>query len=244
MNSSFCIEAPPRSRVATEGTERGPRSQPRRDCPRSGTVPKTAFDEEGLSPNGDCPNNRLGQTPAGSAPWRPEHRELVRDLEPRRAEAEDRRRTAATPAGAAPLAGCLDDAAAKQDALEVRGRHVVSERGPIKLAELRDRELRRREREADVRVGELRAQALAAGQRDLAVVERHRWQLRHRMPGGVRWQLRVDAGRDEAEVCGRDLPLARVAVGVAESLELLEVRHLADVDLRRQVPANRLLECL
>src|SRR5436309_12767466 len=198
---------------------------------------------EGLSPNVDCPNNRLlGQTPAGSVPWRPEHRGLVRDLEPRRAEAEDRRRTAATPAGAAPLAGCLDDAAAKQDALEVRGRHVVSERGRIELAELRDSELRRREREADVRVGELRAQALAAGQRDLAVVERHRWQLRHRMPGGVRWQLRVDAGRDEAEVRGCDLPLSRMAARIAEGLELLEVGDFADVDLRRQVPENRSFE--
>src|SRR5262249_52414496 len=40
------------------------------------------------------------------------------------------------------------------------------------------------------------------------------------------------------------LPLVRMAVRIAEGLELLEVCHLPDVDLRRQVSANGLFECL
>ena len=62
MNSSFCIEAPPRSRVATEGTERGPRSQPRRDCPRTGSVPIN-------EPRRDCP--RTGTVPINGCWDRP-----------------------------------------------------------------------------------------------------------------------------------------------------------------------------
>src|SRR5204863_1735584 len=100
----------------------------------------------------------MGQTPTGSVPWRPQHGELVRDLEPRRAEAKDRCRPAAPAAGAAALAGRLDDSAPEQHALEVGRRDIVAERGRIEITELRDRELRRCEREADVRVRKLRAQ--------------------------------------------------------------------------------------
>ena len=48
----------------------------------------------------------------------------------------------------------------------------------------------------------------------------------------------------EAEVGGGELPLARDAVGVAQRLELLEVRELAHVDLRGEVAADRVLERL
>ena len=55
---------------------------------------------------------------------------------------------------------------------------------------------------------------------------------------------RVDADRDEPEVRRRELALARVALGLAARLELLEVRERADVDLRGEVPADRLLQRL
>ena len=54
----------------------------------------------------------------------------------------------------------------------------------------------------------------------------------------------VEAELDEAEVRGRELPgggdTARLPVG----RELLDVRHLADVDLRGEVPPDRVLERL
>ena len=50
--------------------------------------------------------------------------------------------------------------------------------------------------------------------------------------------------RHEPEVRRRELPPARIAVGVAVRRELLEVRHLADVDLGGEMAADRLLERL
>jgi len=47
----------------------------------------------------------------------------------------------------------------------------VPEGSGVKVPQLRDRELGRCKREADVRVRELRAQALTARERDLSVVE-------------------------------------------------------------------------
>ena len=51
------------------------------------------------------------------------------------------------------------------------------------------------------------------------------------MPVRVAGKLRVDVTGDEAEVCGRELPLSRRALRIAERLELFEVRELAHVDL-------------
>jgi hypothetical protein len=76
------------------------------------------------------------------------------------------------------------------------------------------------------------------------VVEGHRRQRIERVPGRVLRDGRVDVGRDEPEIRGSELPFARVAVRVAERLELLEVGEVAHVHLRRQVSANRLLELL
>ena len=80
--------------------------------------------------------------------------------------------------------------------------------------------------------------------RDPLVVERHRRQRVERVPGRVLGNGRVDVGGHEPEVRGRELPFARVPLGVAERLQLLEVGEVAHVDLRCQVPANRLLELL
>jgi len=99
----------------------------------------------------------------------------------------------------------------------------VPEGGGVKVPQFRDRELGRCKREADVRVRELRAQALTARERDLAVIERQLGQRRDRMPGRIRGEPRINAGGYEAEVRRRDLPFAGIAIGVAERLELLEV---------------------
>ena len=64
------------------------------------------------------------------------------------------------------------------------------------------------------------------------------------MPPRVRGHVRVDAELDQAEVRGRELPRGRVARRVAVGRELLEVRHVADVDLRREMAPDRPLERL
>ena len=144
-----------------------------------------------------------------------------------------------------PLLSCvLEEPAAQQDALEVRRRHRVAERGRVQIAQLRHREGRRREREAEVRIRELAAQALAGGHQDRLVVVRERRQLVERVPARVRRQRRVGVARDEPEERGRELPVRRVPPGVAARLQLLEVRHLPDVDLGREVSAHRLLQRL
>jgi hypothetical protein len=117
----------------------------------------------------------------------------------------------------------------------------VAEGRAIDHPELGDRERRRREREADVRVRELGAQPLAPGQGDVAVVERHRGQVVDGVPGRVLGDARVDVRRHEAEVRRGDEPLLRIAPGVAPRLELLQVGEVADVDLGREMAANRLL---
>src|SRR5437868_10654181 len=100
----------------------------------------------------------------GSCRRRLEHRELVGNLELAGAEAVERRGAAARAARLSPAAGRLQEAAANEDALEVRRRDLVAERGGVDVAELREREVGRREREARVRVGQLGAQPLAAGE--------------------------------------------------------------------------------
>src|SRR5262249_24462641 len=84
---------------------------------------------------------------------RPEHGELVRPLQAAAAEAELGCRAPPGGAGWAPPARRLELAAAKQHALQVRRRDRVAERGDVDRPQLGDREVRRRQREADVRVG-------------------------------------------------------------------------------------------
>ena len=64
------------------------------------------------------------------------------------------------------------------------------------------------------------------------------------MPARVGGDRRVDAERHEPEVRGRDLPLDRVPAGIAVGRDLLEVGDLGEVDLRREVAADRRLERL
>ena len=54
----------------------------------------------------------------------------------------------------------------------------------------------------------------------------------------------VEVGGHETEVGRRELPFGRVAVGLAQRLQLLEVGELADVDLLGEVAADRRLEGL
>src|SRR4029450_2081206 len=100
------------------------------------------------------------------------------------------------------------------------------------------------QREAEVRVGELRAQALECDLHDLAVVERGGREASGRLPRGVRRHLGIDVARNEAEVGSRKLPALRVPARLAASFQLLEMGELVDVDLGRKVAANRLLERL
>ena len=81
----------------------------------------------------------------------------------------------------------------------------------------------RGEREPDVRVRELCSEPFAAGEGDRAVVECELGRLVDRVPARVLRQLGVDPERDDAEVGGGELPLARVAVWLAADLQLLEV---------------------
>ena len=118
------------------------------------------------------------------------------------------------------------------------------ERGGVEVAQLRDRERLGCEREADVRVRELRPQPLAPGEDDLAVVERGRRQRLDRVPRGVAGEPRVGVGGDEPQVRRRELPLARHPAGVAARVELLEVGELADVHLLGELALDRLLERL
>ena len=64
------------------------------------------------------------------------------------------------------------------------------------------------------------------------------------MPARVAGNARVDPQRDQPEVRGGELPALRVTSGVAPRAELLEVGHLAHVDLRREMPQDRALERL
>src|ERR1700752_654429 len=71
---------------------------------------------------------------------RPEDRELIRDLDRTRTEAGQRRGTAPSPPVVALLARVLEQPAAKEHALEVRRRHLVSQRGAVQVPELGHRE--------------------------------------------------------------------------------------------------------
>src|SRR5262249_46945411 len=163
----------PRSRGSGGGYGTGPVGSTVRDLVTvcyldigPGTLPRSG---DSACPNGVsvrklCNRLLLGRRGA-------QDRELVCDLQLPRAEAHDRRRAAAASARGTPLTRGLDHPAAQQHALQVRRRDVVAERRSVEVPELRDRALRRREREADVRVRELCAQPLAPCEGDLAVVE-------------------------------------------------------------------------
>src|SRR5262245_55212170 len=96
---------------------------------------------------GDCPRRSR----------RPEHGELIRDLELLRAKAEQCARATAVRPGRASAAGGNEHIAADEDALEIRRRDVVTQRRAVDVAKLRDGELGGSERECDVRVRKLRA---------------------------------------------------------------------------------------
>src|SRR6185369_17031600 len=95
-----------------------------------------------------------------------------------------------------------------------------------------------------VRVRELAAQPVPSGEHDAAVVEGGGRQVVDRIPPRVNWNVRIDAELDQTEVRGRELPGGRVARRIAVGRELLQVRHPAHVDLRREMAADRRLERL
>ena len=92
---------------------------------------------------------------------RPQGGERIGDRERLAGERELLGGTPAGPARVAAAARRHERTAADQHALEVRRRHVVAERRRVDVAELVQREGRRREGEADVRVRQLAAQPVA-----------------------------------------------------------------------------------
>src|SRR5947209_6577248 len=99
----------------------------------------------------------------------------------------------------------------------------MAERRGVDVAELGEREARRGEREAEVRVRELRAETVACAEEDRLVVVREFREVVDRMPARVHRDLRVDARGNEPQVRRRELPPRRIPVGRAQRLELLEV---------------------
>jgi len=93
--------------------------------------------------------------------------------------------------------------------------------------------------EADVGVGQLGAQPVAARFRDRPVVERGRRQVLDRMPGGVRRDARVHVGGHEGQVGRGQGAAPRVPPRIAAGLQLLQVRDVGEVHLGGQVPAQR-----
>ena len=120
----------------------------------------------------------------------------------------------------------------------------MAERRRVEVAQLGEREARRREREAEICVGEFCAETFAGTEEDLLVVVRKLRELVERMPARVLRHVRVDPARHQPEERGRELPPRRIAGRVAQRLQLLEMRDLLDVDLRGEVAAHRLLERL
>jgi L-aspartate oxidase len=142
------------------------------------------------------------------------------------------------------LADGLDRSAPEEDPLEVRRRDLVSERGPVHVTELRERERLVGQGEGDVRVRELALETLAAGQHDRPVVERHGRERVHSVPARVGGNPGIDAERDEAEVRRRELAPLGVPARVAPGPELLEVCDLPHVHLRGEMAEDRRLQAL
>ena len=174
---------------------------------------------------------------------RAERRERVRDLEPRDAKRKTRRRPAARSArGATPSVGsstprrqrapAAGSSPRRRGRAPPRRRRAAPSSVNISGASAKPRFVyesfaRRRSRPASA----------IAPWSNAVVRQRVDRRATRCPPGGG-----VDAGRDEAEVGGRELA-ARVR-RIAARLELLEVRELAHVDLLREVPPDRLLERL
>src|SRR5918995_5581791 len=136
------------------------------DAPGSSTVPRGnrgTVSTTALTLRLRRPRRRVAprRASAGLA-GRAQRGERVGDPQDVLGEAEDRGRAPARGAGGGGPTGGDEDAAAGQDTLQVGGRDAVPEGGGVEVAQLRDRELRGGEREADVGVGELGAQAVDA----------------------------------------------------------------------------------
>jgi enoyl-CoA hydratase len=174
-----------------------------------------------------------------SARGRAERGEGVGDHEDPGGELVQGRRAAAGRGGARGRRGRLDDLAAGEDPLEVGGADRVAERGRVDVAQRGDRERGGRQREADVRVGQLGAQPFPARDDDRAVVERGRGQGVDRVPFGVGRDVRVGVGGHQGQVGGGQHAAPRVPGGIAAGFQLLHVRDVGDVDLGRQVAAGR-----
>src|SRR5205814_5851968 len=132
-------------------------------------------------------------------PWRTEGGDLIGELEARGREAEGRGRPAAESSGRAAALDALEHAPPHQHALKVGGGNVVAQGRDVDLAQLRDGERVRGEREADVRVRELCAETGARGADELPLVRR----------AGNGRVGKLPLGRDEAEAGGGERSVAQ-----------------------------------
>lgn len=123
--------------------------------------------------------------------------------------------------------------------MQIRCIHLVSKCGAIDFTQSRHRELVWSQAEADVRVGELGGQSVAGVSNNRAVVERHRGQIRHRVPRSVGWKLRVRAQRNQSQEGRRDAAPTRNALWIAENGQLFEVCDLTQIDLVGEESASR-----
>src|SRR5690242_4119500 len=118
----------------------------------------------------------------------------------------------------------------------------MSERSRVQIAQLGEREARRRKRKAEIRVRQLPSQPLASAEEDFLVVVGELRKLVDRVPARVLRNLRVHPTRHQTEKGRRELASRRIARRIATRLELLEMCHLPDVDLLGEVPSHRVLE--
>ena len=124
---------------------------------------------------------------------------------------------------AATVPVCGDDLAARQHPLQIRRIDLVIQRGPVDVAERRQSEFLWGQSESNVRIGHLGDQPGLRVSHHRAVVECHRRQRTHRMPPGVRRQLRSGGEGHQAQESRRDHPGVGHPLWIGEDRELLEV---------------------
>src|SRR6266702_1349083 len=153
------------------------------------------------------------------------------------------------PVRPAPHAARAREQPEREDLLaEVAPVEPAPEDGLVHLLQLAEGETGREERVDEVGVRELGTQAAEGAADHGTVIVGEGRQACHRAPGGVRERLagptlKAAAVRDEREVRHRHDPAMRIALGVAEGVQLLEV-DAAHAGLGRQQAARSALERL
>jgi len=117
----------------------------------------------------------------------------------------------------------------------------VAEHGAVEPRQLAQRERLRRQREGDVRVGELAAQPVAGVRDDDAVAEGDGREGVDRVPVGVGREPRLGIAREQRDVGDVDEPKVGVGVRPRRRGQLLDVADPLDADLLAQVAGHSLV---